>query len=134
MVTGMPPHFAVLVMVIGLALINILWAAQARTAELGLKWNAGPRDGNPPPPGELAGRLKRAQDNLFETLPLFAAAVIMAVVMGKAGPISAMGALAYAAARIVYLPLYVYGVPYLRSVVWVISLVGLIVVIAALFV
>lgn len=130
----MTPDFILLALVLILALVNILWAAQARTSELGLKWNAGPRDGEAPPPGPLAGRLIRAQANLFETLPLFAAAVIMAEVMGKAGDLSALGAHLYVFARVIYLPLYAFGVPYLRSAVWAVSLVGLIQVIAALFV
>ena len=77
----MTPEFIVLAATLVLALVQILAAGAARTAELGGKWNAGPRDGDPPPPGKLAGRLKRAQDNLFETLPLFIAAVLMAVVV-----------------------------------------------------
>jgi hypothetical protein len=44
-----------------LALVQILWAAAARTNELGLKWNVGPRDGEVDPPGVVAGRLMRAQ-------------------------------------------------------------------------
>ena len=70
----MTPEFIVLAFVLVLAIVQIGWAASARTAELGLKWNAGPRDGEAPPPGKLAGRLIRAQANLFETLPIFAAA------------------------------------------------------------
>lgn len=130
----MTPDFILLALVLILALVNILWAAQARTMELGVKWNAGPRDGETPPPGPLAGRLIRAQANLFETLPLFAAAVIMAEVMGKAGGLSALGAQLYVFSRVIYLPLYALGVPYLRSAVWAVSLIGLIQVIAALFI
>lgn len=117
-----------------LALVQIGAAGAARTAELGLKWNAGPRDGPVPPPGKLAGRLIRAQANLFETLPLFIAAVLIAHVTGKTGELTVVGTQVYVWSRVAYLPLYLLGVPYLRSLVWLASLSGLITVMAAVFV
>ena len=127
------PEFTFLALTLILALVQIGAAGMARTAELGAKWNAGPRDEATPPPGKLAGRLMRAQANLFETLPLFAAAVIMAEVAGKTGVLTLWGAGLYFAARLVYLPLYALGVPWLRSLVWLVALGGLVMVIAALF-
>ena len=131
----MTPEFIALAFVLILAIVQIGWAASARTAELGLKWNAGARDGETPPPGKLAGRLIRAQANLFETLPIFAAAVIMAHVAGKdGGPLTLWGTHLYLFGRLIYLPLYASGVANVRSLVWVASLAGLVMVIAALFV
>ena len=130
----MTPEFTFLALTLILALVQIGAAGMARTAELGGKWNAGPRDEPAPPPGKLAGRLMRAQSNLFETLPLFAAAVIMAEVAGKTGALTLWGAGLYFAARVVYLPLYAFGVPYVRSLVWLVAAGGLVAVIAALFV
>jgi uncharacterized MAPEG superfamily protein len=83
----------------------------------------------------VAGRLIRAQANLFETLPIFAAAVIMAHVAGKdGGPLTLWGTHLYLFGRVLYLPLYAFGVAYVRSLVWGVSFVGLVMVIAALFV
>jgi uncharacterized MAPEG superfamily protein len=130
----MTPEFIMLAFTLVLALIQIGWAAMARTAELGVKWNAGPRDAEAPPPGKLAGRLMRAQSNLFETLPLFAAAVIMAHIAGKDGSLTFLGTHLYFFARLVYLPLYALGVPYIRSLVWLVAAAGLVMVIAALFI
>lgn len=130
----MTPEFIMLAFVLVLAIVQIMWAAAARTNELGLKWNAGARDGDTPPPGKLSGRLIRAQANLFETLPLFAAAVIMAHIAGKDGQLTFLGTHLYFFGRLIYLPLYAFGVAYLRSLVWLVSLVGLGMVIAALFV
>lgn len=129
----MTPEFTFLALTLILALVQIGAAGMARTAELGAKWNAGPRDEATPPPGRLAGRLMRAQANLFETLPLFAAAVIMAEVAGKTGTLTLWGAGLYFAARLVYLPLYALGVAYVRSLVWLVATAGLVMVIAALF-
>ncbi len=129
----MTPEFILLAGALVLALVQIMAAGAARTAELGAKWNAGPRDGEAPPPGKLAGRLMRAQANLFETLPLFAAAVIMAHVAGKDGLVTAVGAHLYVLGRVVYLGLYALGIPYLRSLVWLASTGGLVAIIVALF-
>ena len=129
----MTPEFILLALTLILALVQIGAAGMARTAELGGKWNAGPRDGEVPPPGRLAGRLMRAQANLFETLPLFAAAVIMAHIAGKDGTLTAVGAHLYFFGRLIYLPLYAFGVPYIRSLVWLVAAGGLVMVIAALF-
>jgi uncharacterized MAPEG superfamily protein len=130
----MTPEFIMLALTLILALVQIGAAAVARTAELGGKWNAGPRDEDVPPPGRLAGRLMRAQANLFETLPIFAAAVIMAHIAGKDGTLTAIGAHLYFFARLIYVPLYAFGVPYIRSLVWLIAAAGLVMVLAALFV
>jgi uncharacterized MAPEG superfamily protein len=130
----MTPEFIMLAFTLILALVQIVAAGAARTAELGGKWNAGPRDGEGPPPGKMAGRLMRAQANLFETLPIFAAAVIMAHIAGKDGQLTFVGAHLYFFGRLIYLPLYAFGVPYIRTLVWLIATAGLVMVIAALFV
>lgn len=130
----MTPEFIMLAFTLILALVQIMAAGAARTAELGGKWNAGPRDGETPPPGPVAGRLMRAQANLFETLPLFAAAVIMAHVAGKDGQLTFIGTHLYFFGRLIYVPLYAFGVPYIRSLVWMVAAIGLVMVLAALFI
>jgi uncharacterized MAPEG superfamily protein len=130
----MTPEFILLAFTLILAVVQIGAAAIARTAELGPRWNAGPRDGETPPPGKLAGRLQRAQANLFETLPLFIGAVLIASIEGKFGALTAWGTHLYFFARLIYVPLYAFGVSYLRTLVWLVGLAGLLMVIAALFV
>ncbi len=130
----MTPEFILLAFTLILAVVQIGAAAIARTAELGPKWNAGPRDSETPPPGKRAGRLLRAQANLFETLPLFIGAVVVASIEGKFGTLTFLGTHLYFFARLIYLPLYAFGVSYLRTLVWLVSLAGLLMVIAALFV
>ena len=130
----MTPEFIVLAFVLILAIVQIFWAASARTAERGLKWNAGARDEAVAPPGKLAGRLDRAQANLFETLPLFAAAVIMAHIAGKDGQLTFVGTHLYFFGRLIYLPLYALGTPYVRTLAWLVAFAGLVMVLVALFV
>ncbi|MEJ2803082.1 MAPEG family protein [Comamonadaceae bacterium PP-2] len=114
-----------------LALVQVVLPAAWRNRETGLAYNAGPRDEDGPPVGRVTARLRRAQSNLFETLPLFAAAVLIAHVAGREGVLTAWGVSLYLGARIVYVPLYACGVPYLRSLAWLVSVGGLLLVLAA---
>lgn len=115
-----------------LALIQVLLPAELRNRETGRDYNAGPRDRPGPPVGIVTARLQRAQANLYETLPLFAIAVLIAHVADRDGALTLWGAWLYFIARIVYLPLYAFGIPYVRSMVWMVSLLGLILVLAAI--
>ncbi|MDB5457733.1 MAG: hypothetical protein JWP92_3318 [Caulobacter sp.] len=120
-----------LIAAIVLGLVHLVWASAAAQPQYGLKWNVGPRD-EPRPLTGMAGRLSRAFANYRETFPLFAAAVLVAVVGGKLGLLTAVGAGLYVAARAVYIPLYAFGVPVVRTLVWLISMIGLGMILAAL--
>ncbi len=109
-----------------LALIYIGLPSQLRTFETGTAYNASPRDDDGPPVGIVTGRLRRAQKNLFETLPLFIAAVLIVHAAGRESSLTGWAVTLYFWARVVYLPLYAFGVPYIRSLVWLVSLAGLI--------
>jgi len=127
----MTTELTILAWTLVLALVQILLASSLRTQETGVKYNAGPRDGGAPPPRPVTARLQRAQANLFETLPLFAAAVLIAHVSGSEGDLTLWGCWLYLVARIVYVPLYAAGIPFVRSLVWLVSLAGLALVLAA---
>ncbi|MEQ7874157.1 MAPEG family protein [Sphingomonas sp. ASV193] len=118
-------EYTMLGVLILLALVQILWAGNARTRQYGTDWNMGARDEKMPPLNPLGGRLLRAQANLFETLPLFVAALLGAAAAGHLGRLTELGSVIYVAGRIVYLPLYATGVPKVRTLVWGISLIGL---------
>jgi uncharacterized MAPEG superfamily protein len=114
-----------------LAVVHILLTASFRTRETGLAYNAGARDSGGPPVGVVTARMQRAQANLFETLPLFVAAVLIAHVAGRESGQTLAGCWLYILARIAYVPLYALGIPFVRSLVWVASLLGLLLVILA---
>ena len=111
---------------LALALVNILWAGNARTRQYGTNWNMGARDEDMPPLNPLAGRLLRAQANLYETLPLFIAALLGAALLDRLGWKTEVGASLYAVGRLIYLPLYAAGIPKIRTLVFSVSLAGLI--------
>ncbi len=115
-----------------LALVQIGLAGAMRTVETGLMFNMSARDGEAPPMRPITARLQRAQANLFETLPLFAAAVLIAHVAGRNSPETVLGCQLFLAARVLYVPLYAFGVPVVRTIVWGASLAGLIMIIKAI--
>lgn len=108
-----------------LALLQILLTAAMRTGETGLEYNMSARDGPAPPPRPVTARLQRAQANLFETLPLFAAAVLIANATGRESDLTLWGCCLYLGARVLYVPLYAAGVPLVRSLVWTVSIAAL---------
>jgi uncharacterized MAPEG superfamily protein len=113
-----------------LGLVNIVLAAGFANRQRGIRWNLGPRDEIKPLIG-VAGRLTRAFANFQETFPIFAVAVIVCGVLAKYNDNSAIGAYLYLIGRVVYLPLYAFGVPLARTLAWAVSVIGIILVIAA---
>lgn len=127
------PELTMLAATLVLAFVSIFLPAAGRTMGNGLTWNAGPRDSTPKAPGLVTARLERAQANLWETLPLFIGAVLIAHVAGEDGFLTFWGTKAYFWSRLVYIPLYAFGVAYVRSLVWLVSIAGLVAIFAALF-
>ena len=109
-----------------LALVQVLLHAGARTRETGLQYNAGARDQVGPQEGAVTGRLRRARDNLYESLPLFAAVVLIAHLAGRENGTTAAAAWTFLAARVIYVPLYALGVPMVRTLVWGVSLLAIV--------
>lgn len=115
-----------------LGLVHIIVAGNARTKQLGTQWNLSARDGETPLLSPLVSRLLRAQANFFETFPLFAAAILIVAVTHTFSSYSYWGAIIYLVARIIYFPLYAMGIPVFRTLIWLISIAGLLLVLAPL--
>ena len=108
-----------------LALVHIFAAVRVKTRQYGTRWNVGARDEALPPPEPLVGRLARAQANYFETFPVMVAAILIVTAAGLETRWTAVGAIVWLAARVVYLPLYALGVPVVRTLVFTVSIVGI---------
>lgn len=122
----------VLALSILLGLFHILLAGALVTANRGIAWNMGNRDGDPPPVSVHAARAQRASWNFLETFVFFAAAVVCVIAIGRDGARAQLGAEIYFWARVAYLPIYLIGIPVIRSLVWIASLVGLLIVVTAI--
>jgi len=114
-----------------LGLLQIVICATLSTLQRGFPYNIGPRDTPLPEAGPITCRLERALKNFLETFPLFAAAVIIVTLANKENVTSALGAEIYLGARVLYVPAYASGLPFVRTLIWTVSIVGLVMVLAA---
>ena len=123
-------EFLALAILLGLA--QIVVASQAASVQRGYRWSASARDEPVAALTGVAGRLDRALRNFIETFPLFAAAVLIAHVAGRNGALTIWGVQLYLYARVVYVGLYATGVYLLRSLVWNVAALGIILILLAL--
>ena len=107
-----------------LALIQMLIALLGAIAQVGLAALVGNRENLTAIDG-WAGRAQRAHRNMLESLTIFAALVLVAQVAGKSNAVTALGAQLFFWSRLAYAPVYVVGIPWLRTALWGISFVGL---------
>ncbi|MFC4294210.1 MAPEG family protein [Novosphingobium tardum] len=115
-----------------LLMVHIISAIQAKTKQYGKDWNTGARDEVMPPLDPVPARLERARDNFLETLPVAIIALAGVVLAGRTSTWTALGGWIWLGARVLYLPLYWKGVPKVRTLVYLVSLVGLALVLAPL--
>jgi len=120
----MKPELTLLVWAALLTLVQAVIAVQGALMQVGLPTLAGNRDGLPEIKG-WGGRAARAHRNMLENLVLFAILVLVAVIAGKTNSATLMGAQIFLGARIVYALVYIAGIPWLRTAVWGISVIGL---------
>lgn len=119
----MKPELTLLVWSIILAIAHMLIAVQALVSTKGLMTALGNRENLPELPG-WAGRAVRANRNMAENLSLFAAAVLMASVLGISNSMTLLGAQLFFYARVAYAVCYLGGIPWLRTLSWVASIAG----------
>lgn len=120
------PFLPIIGLSVVLLIVHIMLQGMTATKELGTDWNAGPRDGDKKPSGKIAGRAERASANYRETYPAFIALAFGLTLAGDPHGFGLIGAWVWLACRIIYIPLYLAGIPYIRSLVWLGSLAGLV--------
>ena len=120
----MKPELALLLWAVVLTLAQALVAVQGALMQVGLAALAGNREALPEIRG-WGGRAARAHRNMLENLVLFAVLVLVAALADKTNATTLLGAQIFLYARIVYAPVYIAGVPWLRTAVWTVSIIGL---------
>jgi uncharacterized MAPEG superfamily protein len=121
----MKPELMLLAWAVILTVVQMLIAASGATLQVGLPMLAGNRDNLPPLTGWV-GRAQRAHRNMLENLVLFAALVLIAVIANKTNDKTLLGAQIFLWARVAYAAVYLAGIPWLRTGVWTVSVIGLI--------
>lgn len=110
----------------GLALyfVQIMIPSALFQKKLGVEGNVGPRDDVPEPDVRTA-RARRALANMKENLPFFLTLGVLALVVPGANlGLASAGAAVFVIARAIYVPLYLFGVPWWRTVAYVLGLAG----------
>ena len=72
---------------------------------------------------EFFGRASRALRNLFETLPIFIGLILISIIKGVD---NSSLALLWLISRTIYIPLYIFGINYIRTGAWAVALICLI--------
>lgn len=114
-------------------LVHIFLAAGVRMATFGPTWAGSARDSTPGTVSLKGERCDRARRNMLETFPIFSALAICVVVTGVSNETTVLGSVVYVVGRIAYLPAYVFHVPYVRSIVFAVATLGIILTGAPLF-
>src|SRR5436305_2041267 len=120
----MRPELTLLVWAVLLTFVQMLIAVSGATLQVGLPTLAGNREGLAPCTG-WAGRAGRAHHNMLENLVLFAALVLAAVAAGTTNATTVLGAQIFFWARVAYAAVYLAGIPWLRTGMWFLSIIGL---------
>ena len=128
----MIPELTYLFYAIILLILHIVVQATLSDLSKGLGWALGNQD-EAREQNILAERIQRALRNYLETFPAFAALALLLVVTESADATSALGAAIWFWARIAYIPARASGLPLVRSVAWLTSLVGLVLMLLPLF-
>ena len=110
---------------IALGIVQLVLAVLFALGSRGLAWGASARDEPAPTMGKVGSRIQRAFTNYLETFAFFAAAVLMANAVGKHSEMSAWGAQIYFWSRVAYVPVYALGIAFVRTALWIASIVGI---------
>jgi uncharacterized MAPEG superfamily protein len=117
---------------VALWLVHVLVQATVGNVELPFGYLFTSRDKPAAASGSLFGRATRALANYVENLAPFVAVALALIVTHRTGGSGALGATIWILARTVYIPVYLLGIMYARTLVWAISIVGLVMMLSRL--
>ncbi|MEL7113383.1 MAG: MAPEG family protein [Pseudomonadota bacterium] len=92
----------------------------------GFGWGLGSRD-EAVTKTTLQQRATRTVANHIEGMLLYVPLALIIVISDLSSDLTALGAILYFAGRATFAPLYLLGVPYLRTLAWTVSVVGILV-------
>jgi uncharacterized MAPEG superfamily protein len=119
------PEVTLLVWAIALAVLQMVIAVLGALQQVGLPALVGNREGFPALAG-WAGRADRAHRNMLQSLVLFAGLVLAAHSAGIGNDMTLLGAQLFFWGRVAYAAVYLIGLPWVRTGVWAVSVLGLV--------
>ena len=109
-----------------LAIAQLLVGSAGTLGQVGLSSAVGNREDMPQSFPGWVGRARRAHANLLENLVVFAVLVIVAHLAERNNDMTALGALVFFWARVGFAAAYIFGVAWIRSLLWFAGFVGMI--------
>jgi uncharacterized MAPEG superfamily protein len=113
----------------------LIWSAVVALAYLGVQLtlyridygveHANSQRDNERPPNKWTVRGQRALSNFLETYAVFVALAVATELSGRSDGLTQWGAMIWFAARCAYLPAYFIDIKQMRSLIWTVSLIGL---------
>ncbi|HET9460240.1 MAG TPA: MAPEG family protein [Sphingomicrobium sp.] len=128
----MPIELQLLVWAAILALVQMIVAVIGAQQQVSLPMLASNRESMPALTG-WALRAQRAHLNMLESLVVFAILVLVANATGRLSETTALGANLFFWGRLAYALVYLAGIPWLRTLIWGVSVAGLLLILAELF-
>lgn len=128
----MPIELQLLVWAAILALVQMIVAVIGAQQQVSLPVLVGNRESMPALTG-WALRAQRAHLNMLESLVVFAILVLVANATGRLNDTTALGANLFFWGRLAYALVYLAGIPWLRTLIWGVSVAGLLLILAELF-
>ena len=107
-----------------LAFAYVLVQSTAYRLDYGIKYAGSQRD-NERPPNKWAARGNRALRNFLETYGIFIVLAVATELSGRSDGLTQWGTQIWFWARWVYIPAYFIDVPFVRSGIWTVSMIGL---------
>ncbi|HEV7601276.1 MAG TPA: MAPEG family protein [Bradyrhizobium sp.] len=129
----LPTEIVMLGIGVVLLIVQLFLQSVSSAFEVGGEYKAGSRDDARIVQGKFAGRAERAFRNLLETFPAFAVLALALTVTGRNGGYGALGAEVWVVARVLYVPLYLFHIPFVRSAAWFVSIFALLAMLIRLF-
>ena len=110
---------------LGLYMLNVYGAGSLLMLRIGPAAYMGPRD-TLPEPAKLYARALKAATNFAENLPVFLTLAVLALVVDGADmAVAEQGAMIFVLSRVAYIAVYLSGIPYIRSLVFMVGIIGL---------
>lgn len=121
----MSVELTLLVWAVALAVVQTGITAVGGISQAGMAAMAGNREPAPDLTGWV-GRAVRAHRNLLESLVLFAILVLVAHAAGTSNEMTVLGSKLFFWARVAFAVVYIIGLPWVRTAVWAVGTVGLV--------
>ena len=124
-------ELTMLALATGMGLLHLLATGMVTTTQFGIAYGLSSRDEKREPTG-MGARLVRAYANFMQSFPFFIAAVVAAALANRHSTMTVYGAELYLAARLIYIPCYVFNVIGVRTLAYIAGIVGIVMVLSAL--